>query len=192
MNETLLRSWWLLGLRGAIAVLFGAAAILWPAITLITLAALFAAFALLAGALWMFGAVRHRKADQRWWVMLLLGMFSVAAGVAAALNPALTIVALILLIGANALVSGVLDIVVALRVRKYMKGELLLVLSGVASIVFGLIVLMFPTGAGALALAWMTGFYALVSGALLLALAFQVRAWSRINAGRSSGPAEAV
>jgi uncharacterized membrane protein HdeD (DUF308 family) len=192
MTETLLRSWWLLGLRGAIAVLFGVAAILWPAITLITLAALFTAFALLAGAVWMFGAVRHRKADQRWWVMLLLGMFSVAAGVAAALQPALTTVALILLIGANALVSGVLDIVVALRVRKYMHGELLLVLSGAASIAFGLVVLMFPTGAGALALAWLTGCYALVSGALLLALAFQVRAWARINAGRSSGPAGAV
>jgi uncharacterized membrane protein HdeD (DUF308 family) len=192
MTETLLRSWWLLGLRGAIAMLFGVAAILWPAITLITLAALFTVFALLAGAVWMFGAVRHRKADQRWWVMLLLGMFSVAAGVAAALHPALTTVALILLIGANALVSGVLDIVVALRVRKYMQGELLLLLSGAASIAFGLVVLMFPTGAGALALAWLTGCYALVSGALLLALAFQVRAWARINAGRSSGPAGAV
>ncbi len=192
MSETLLRSWWLLGLRGAIAVLFGLAAIAWPAITLLTLAALFTAFALLAGAVWIFGAVRHRKADQRWWVMLLLGLFSVAAGVVAALHPALTTVALILLIGANALVSGVLDIVVALRVRKYMKGELLLILSGVASIAFGLIVLLFPTGAGALALAWMTGFYALFTGVLLLALALQVRSWSRINKGRSSGQAGAV
>ena len=192
MSETLLRSWWLLGLRGAIAVLFGLAAIAWPAITLLTLAALFTAFALLAGAVWIFGAVRHRKADQRWWVMLLLGLFSVAAGVVAALHPALTTVALILLIGANALVSGVLDIMVALRVRKYMKGELLLILSGVASIAFGLIVLLFPTGAGALALAWMTGFYALFTGVLLLALALQVRSWSRINKGRSSGQAGAV
>lgn len=192
MSETLLRSWWLLGLRGAIAVLFGLAAIAWPAITLLTLAALFTAFALLAGAVWIFGAVRHRKADQRWWVMLLLGLFSVAAGVVAALHPALTTVALILLIGANALVSGVLDIVVALRVRKYMKGELLLILSGVASIAFGLIVLLFPTGAGALALAWMTGLYALFTGVLLLALALQVRSWSRINKGRSSGQAGAV
>jgi uncharacterized membrane protein HdeD (DUF308 family) len=192
MSETLLRSWWLLGLRGAIAVLFGLAAIAWPAITLLTLAALFTAFALLAGAVWIFGAVRHRKADQRWWVMLLLGLFSVVAGVVAALHPALTTVALILLIGANALVSGVLDIVVALRVRKYMKGELLLILSGIASIAFGLIVLLFPTGAGALALAWMTGFYALFTGLLLLALALQVRSWSRINKGRSSGQAGAV
>lgn len=192
MSETLLRSWWLLAVRGTIALLFGIAAVLWPAITLITLGALFTAFALLAGAVWIFGAVRHRKADERWWVLLLLGLFSVGAGVVAALHPALTIVALVLLIGANALVSGVLDIVVALRVRRFMKGEWLLVLSGVASIVFGLIVLMFPAGAGALALAWMTGAYAIFTGALLLVLAFQVRSWSRINRGRSSGPAGAV
>lgn len=191
MSETLLRSWWLLGMRGAIAVLFGIAAILWPAITLMVLAALFAAFALLAGTVWMFGAIRYRKADRRWWVMLL-GSFSVAAGIIAALHPALTTVVLILLIGANALVSGVLDIIVAFRVRKYMKGELLLILSGIASIVFGVVVLLFPTGAGALALAWLTGFYAIVTGALLLALAIQVRSWARINGGRSSGPAGAV
>lgn len=192
MSETLLRSWWLLGLRGLIAVLFGVAAIVWPAITLMTLAALFTAFALLAGAVWIFGSIQHRKVDRRWWVMLLLGAFSVGAGVAAALHPALTMLALILLIGANALVSGVLDIVVALRVRKYMKGELLLILSGIASIMFGLIVLMFPTGAGALALALMTGIYAIVTGVLLLALALQVRSWARLNSGRSSGQAGAV
>jgi uncharacterized membrane protein HdeD (DUF308 family) len=125
-------------------------------------------------------------------LLLLLGVFSVGAGIVAALHPAMTIVALILLMGANALVAGVLDIVVALRVRKYMTGEWLLMLSGIASLAFGLIVLMFPAGAGALALAWLTGLYALLTGALLLALAFQVRAWSRINQGRSSGPAGAV
>jgi uncharacterized membrane protein HdeD (DUF308 family) len=192
MNHTLLQSWWLLALRGIIAILFGATAILWPAITLVTLAALFAAFALLAGALWMFGAVRHRRTDERWWVMLLLGAFSVAAGVGAMLYPALTTVALILLVGANALVSGVLDIAIALRVRKYMKGELLLLLSGAASVLFGAVVLMFPLGAGALALAWMIGLYAIVTGAMLLALSFNVRSWTRINAPRSSPSAGAA
>lgn len=192
MSETLLRCWWLLAVRGAIAMLFGVAAVLWPAITLITLGALFTAFALLAGAAWIFGALQHRKVDQRWWVLLLLGMFSGSAGVAAALHPALTIVALMLLIGANALLSGVLDIVLALRVRRYMSGEWLLMLSGVASLTFGLVVLMLPSGAGALALAWTTGAYAIFTGTLLLALSLQVRSWSRINCGRSSGQAGAV
>ena len=66
MNDTLLRSWWLLALRGVIAMLFGVAAIALPAVTLVTLAVLFAAFALLAGSVWIFGAVRHRLGDRRW------------------------------------------------------------------------------------------------------------------------------
>ena len=192
MNETLLRSWWLLAVRGAIALLFGAAAIAWPSITLVSLAALFAGFALMGGAACIFAAIRHRQFDPRWWMPLLLGVCSVAAGVTAALHPALTLLALILLAGANALVTGVLDIVVAARVRKYMKGEWLLVLSGIVSMLFGAIVLMFPLGAGALALAWMLGAYAILTGSMLLALSLQVRSWSRINEGRSSGPAGAV
>lgn len=115
MNETLLRSWWLLALRGAVAIVFGSLAILWPAITLVTLAALFAAFALLAGAVWTFGAIRNRRSDPRWWLPLLLGVVSIGAGVIAAIDPAVTTIALVLLMGANALVSGVIDIAVALR-----------------------------------------------------------------------------
>jgi uncharacterized membrane protein HdeD (DUF308 family) len=191
MNQTLLRSWWLLALRGAIAVLFGLAAVLWPAMTLITLAALFSAFTLLAGALWMFGAISHRALDRRWWVLLLLGAFSVGAGTLAALDPQLTIVALVLLMGANALVTGVLDIVIALRQHQQLRGEWLLVLSGIISVIFGLIVLMFPAGAGALALAWLTGAYAMLTGFLLLALAWQARHWSRSNGGRGGDPAGA-
>jgi uncharacterized membrane protein HdeD (DUF308 family) len=179
MHDTLLHNWSLLALRGAAAVAFGALAILWPAITLATLAALFAAFALLAGAVWTFGALRHRQADPRWWVLLLLGLFSMGAGCVAALYPALTTVALIVLVGANALVTGVLDIAVALRMRQVLRGALLLMLAGAASVLFGLVVLLFPLGAGAIALAFMIGLYALATGTMLLTLAFQVRAWSR-------------
>lgn len=192
MNETLLHSWWLLALRGVIAIAFGAAAIFWPAITLVTLAALFAAFALLAGVIWMFGALRNRAGDKRWWVLLLLGAFSVAVGVVAILYPALTTLALIVLVGANALVTGIYDVIVALRVRKHIKGELLLVLNGIASIAFGAIVLLFPAGAGALALAWLIGIYAIFTGAMLVALSLNVRSWSRLNAPRSSPPAGAA
>ena len=185
MNDTLLRSWWMLALRGLIAVAFGVLAMLFPAMTLGWLVALFAAFALLSGALWLFGAARNRSADQRWWVLLLFGLASIGAGSVAALHPALTLLALILLIGANALVTGVLDIVVALRMRKNMQGGWLLLASGIASIVFGLIVFLFPVGIGGLAIAWMIGLYALVTGVLMLALAWRVRAWMRSAGGRS-------
>ena len=192
MNETLLRAWWLLALRGVVAMLFGGLAIAWPAITLFSLAVLFAAFALACGAIWIFGAVSHRKDDQRWWLLLLFGLTSVAAGAVAALYPGLTTIVLVLVMGANALVTGILDIVVAIRVRKFIRGELLLVLSGLVSIVFGVFVLLFPAGAGALALALLIGVYALVTGAMLLALAIQVRSWARLNHARSSPPAGAV
>jgi uncharacterized membrane protein HdeD (DUF308 family) len=86
---------------------------------------------------------------------------------------------LILLIGANALVTGVLDIVIAVRLRRRIRGEWLLVLSGVASIVFGVIVFLYPLNAGALALVWLVGIYAIATGLLLLALALRVRAWAR-------------
>lgn len=192
MNETLLRSWWLLALRGLIAIVFGALAIAWPTITLLSLALLFAAFALTGGALWIFGAISHRKADPHWWVLLLLGLSSVAAGAVSALCPNLTTVVLVLVVGANALVTGILDVAIAIRVRKFIRGELLLILSGVVSILFGLFVLLFPSGAGALALAMLIGLYALMTGAMLLALAVQVRSWARLNQARSSPPAGAV
>lgn len=192
MSETVLRKWWLLGLRGAIAVLFGVLAISWPAITLLTLALLFAAFALLAGALWSWAALASRGSDERWWVMLLLGLVSIGAGVLAALYPDITTLALVLVMGVNALVSGVIDIVVAVRVRRYLHGEWLLMVSGVVSCLFGVIVLLFPVGAGALMLAFMTGVYAIISGALLMMLAWQVRAWERLHGGRSSPPAGAA
>lgn len=173
-------------------MVFGVLALAWPAITLITLTALFAAFALLAGASWTFGAVANRRHDKRWWLPLLFGVVSMAAGVLAVVNPALTILTLVLVMGANALVSGVIDITVAVRVRRYLKGEWLLAANGVIAMVFGVIVLLFPAGAGALALAWMTGLYALLTGALLLVLAWQVRGWTRLNGGRSSPPAGAT
>ncbi|CUI03615.1 HdeD family acid-resistance protein [Massilia antarctica] len=192
MNDTLLRNWWLLAARGAIAIVFGVLAIAWPAVTLLTLAALFAAFALLGGALWIFGAVKNRRDDRHWWMLMLFGLVSLAVGVLATFNPAITLLTLILLMGANALVSGVLDIVIAIRVRKFIRGEWLLLLSGVASIVFGLIALLFPLGAGAVMLATIVGVYALISGVLLLSLSLRVRAWSRINAGRSSPAAGTI
>lgn len=183
MNGTLMRSWWMLALRGVIAIAFGVLAILFPVLTLGWLVALFTAFALLSGAVWIFGAARNRKTDEQWWVLLLLGLASVGAGTVAALHPALTLLVLILLIGANALVTGVLDIVVAVRMRKQIEGEWLLIASGVASMVFGVVVFLFPVGIGGLAIVWMISLYAIVTGTLMLALAWRVRAWARLGEG---------
>ena len=96
----------------------------------------------------MFGAIRHRGVDARWWLLLLLGALSMSAGVIAALYPGLTTLALILLMGAHALVSGVLEIVLAVRARKLIRGEWLLVLSGVVSVLFGVSCCCFRTAPG--------------------------------------------
>jgi uncharacterized membrane protein HdeD (DUF308 family) len=179
MDETLVRSWWVLALRGVIAIAFGVLALMLPGITLLSFVALFAAFAIFGGAVWAAGAIQNRKTDDHWWVLLLAGLVSIGAGVIALIHPTLTALVLVLLIGANALVTGVLDIVVAVRLRKKIRGEILLVLSGIASIVFGAIVFLYPLGAGALALVWMIAIYAIFTGAMMLALAVRVRAWTR-------------
>lgn len=170
----LARSWWILALRGALAVLFGILALALPGVTLLSLIALFAAYALLAGAVAVAGAIRSRRSASDWWVLLLVGVVSIGAGLLAALRPGLTALALVIVIAANALLGGALDIALAVRLRKFIKGEWLLMLSAATSIAFGLLMLIYP-GAGALALVWIIGAYALLIGALYLALAYRGR-----------------
>jgi uncharacterized membrane protein HdeD (DUF308 family) len=178
MKELLERSWWMLAVRGAIAVLFGILALIWPGLTLLWLVILFAAYAFVGGGAAAYAAWKHRASDENWWLILLLGLVSLGAGVIAVFHPALTALVFVLLMGANALATGVLDIATAIRLRKVIEGEWLLVLAGIVSIAFGILVFLFP-GAGALALVWLISFYAIVMGALLLTLAFRVRGWVR-------------
>lgn len=182
MNESILRSWWVFALRGVIAILFAVMAVTWPGLTLLALTALFAAYALLSGIVLIAGAVRNRKADDHWWMLLLLGVVGIAAAVIAVVHPSLTALILVLVIGANALVTGVLDIAVAIRLRRMIHDEWLMIINGIASIVFGVLVFLFPA-AGALALVWLISLYAVVTGVLLLGLAFRLRAKAKVRIG---------
>jgi uncharacterized membrane protein HdeD (DUF308 family) len=186
MNNFYTRSWWVPVLRGVLGILFGVLAWFWPGLTLLSLIALFAAYALVGGIGAVAGALRHRRSEDDWWLTLLLGLVSVGAGLIALFNPALTTLVLVLVIGANALVSGVLDIVAAVRLRRTIRSEWLLALSGLASVVFGAMVFFFP-GAGALALVWLISLYAVATGVLLLALGLRMRALAR---GASQPPRE--
>jgi uncharacterized membrane protein HdeD (DUF308 family) len=199
MNDSLVRSWWVFALRGVLAIMFGVLAVLWPDLTLVALVALFAAYALLSGTVAVIGAVRNRKRDDNWWLLLILGMVSIGAGVIAVIHPALTALVLVLVMGANALVTGVLDIIAAVRLRKTIRGEWLLVLSGALSIAFGVLVFLYP-GAGALALVWLVSFYAVLAGAMWLTLAARLRTRARatamsserrVNPDRRGAPAHA-
>ncbi|HEX6902141.1 MAG TPA: HdeD family acid-resistance protein [Thermoanaerobaculia bacterium] len=194
MDDLLSRSWWMLALRGVLALAFGILALIWPGLTLAALVALFAAYALISGVVSILGAIKNRKADREWWLILILGLVSVAAGVISIMQPALTALVLVLVMGANALVIGVLDIAVAIRLRKTIEGEWLLIAAGIASIIFGILVFLFP-GAGALALVWLISAHVIATGILLLALAFRARGWGRrhrvVPTSAVPGPARA-
>jgi uncharacterized membrane protein HdeD (DUF308 family) len=185
VNETLLRSWWVPGLRGAIAVACGLLMLLCEGLTQVWLAALFSAHAALGGTVWALGALRNRRADARWRTPMLLGVLSIGVGLLSLTLPAPTALVLVLLIGSHALVTGLLDFVSALRLRKFIRGERLLALSALASIGFGAALFVAPHS-GAFVLEGVVGLYALASGLPLLALALRVRAWSLINTARSS------
>ncbi|MFL6675186.1 MAG: HdeD family acid-resistance protein [Massilia sp.] len=178
MDNFFVRSWWVMALRGILGIAFAVLTLMWPGLTLLTLVALFAAYALMGGIASIAGAIRHRRTDDDWWLPLLLGVVSIGAAIVALMNPALTTLLLVLVIGANALVTGVLDIVAAIRLRKAIRGEWMLALSGLASVAFGAIVFFYP-GAGAVALVWLVSAYAFVTGVLLLALSLRVRTLAR-------------
>jgi uncharacterized membrane protein HdeD (DUF308 family) len=170
----LAKNWWLVALRGIAAILFGVLAAIVPGLTLALLVMLFGAYALIEGGFNVVAAVRGATGGRAWWALLLEGLVSLAAGVVAFIMPGLTALALVYLIAAWAIVTGILEIAVAVRLRKHITGEWWLALSGVLSIAFGVLVSLFP-GAGALAMVLWIGAYSIIFGILLLAVAFKLR-----------------
>jgi uncharacterized membrane protein HdeD (DUF308 family) len=170
----LAHNWWLLALRGLAAVIFGVLAFLWPGITLFVLVWLFGAFALVNGVLSLVLASKAPKGYPRLGSLILGGMLGIIAGVITFFWPAVTAIGLLILIAWWAIVTGILEIVAAIKLRKEITGEWLLVLAGIASVAFGAI-LLFQPAAGALVLIWWIGAYAVVFGILLIALAFRMR-----------------
>ena len=168
------RNWWVLALQGVTAVLFGILALVWPYQTLLALVILFGAFMLVDGVLTLAGAFAWRKWNQGWWAVALAGVAGIIVGVLTFVWPGMTGLVLLYLIAAWAITTGILEIVAAIELRRVIEGEWLMVLSGILSVVLGVLLVAFP-GAGALGLAWLIGIYALVYGLLLIALAFHLR-----------------
>ena len=178
--DTLAQNWWALFLRGAVGVLFGLVTFVAPGISLAALVLLFAVYAFSDGVLAITSAIRRRGASDHWWLLLLEGLAGVAAGAVTLVWPGLTALVLLYVIAAWALVTGGFEIAAAIRLRKTISGEWLLVLSGIASVALGVLLGLFP-GPGALALVVWIGAYALVSGSLLIALSFRLRSWGRAH-----------
>lgn len=186
MNEMLQRSWWMFAIRGFAALIFGVLAVLWPGVTLLVLVAFFAAYAFVIAAAYIVAAVKNRKSDKGWWLVLLLGIVALAAGALTVFYPLVTAVVLVLLMGANAFISGMLDVAIAIRLRRELRNKGLLVLSGVVSMVFGLLVMLYP-GAGALALVWLVSLHAILTAVLMLSIAFALRRANKPSGGRAPG-----
>ncbi|WP_457654101.1 HdeD family acid-resistance protein [Rhodocaloribacter sp.] len=170
----LFRSWRSLLLRGLAAVLFGVLSLMWPQLSLAVLVLLVGAFLFVDGVLSIWAALRGRREESRWWLLLADGLLGVGIGVVTFLWPGITALALLYLIAAWAVLTGILEIAAAAYLRKVIEGEWLLGLSGVLSVLFGLGIALFP-GAGAVALVAVIATFAILYGAILIALAFKVK-----------------
>jgi uncharacterized membrane protein HdeD (DUF308 family) len=198
MLRTLAQNWWAIALRGVCAVLFGVGAFAWPGITLAVLVLLYGAYALVEGVLAVAWALVGRQGGPFPWGVLLAGLAGVAVGVVTFLYPGLTGLALLYLIAAWAIIRGIFEIIAAFHLRKEIENEWLLALSGLLSLALGVVLVVAP-GAGALAVLWWIGAFAIVFGALTIMLGFRLKGLkdrlalgcasalgSRSSAGRSA------
>lgn len=170
----LAKNWWLLLLRGIASIVFGVLAFAWPGITVISLVIVYGAYALVDGLFSLYAAISGGNgAAPRWW-LAVVGVAGVLAGIISFAMPALVALWLLLLIGAWAIVSGIFEIVGAIRLRKEIDNEWMLILHGAISVIFGVLLMVMPVP-GALAMIWVIGAYAIAAGVILSVLAFRLR-----------------
>jgi uncharacterized membrane protein HdeD (DUF308 family) len=186
MQRRLSLNWTALALRGIVAIAFGILAFLLPGLTLGALIILFAAYALVDGVSHLVTAFRNRGSGGSDWWMVIGGIAGIAAAVITVLVPNITALFLVTLIGAWAIVTGVTEVVAAYQLRKEINNEWLLALDGVISVLFGIYVVLFP-GSGAIAIVWIIASFAIISGVVLLALAFRMRSLGERMGGTRSG-----
>lgn len=179
MIEALSRNWGWIALRGVVAILFGILALTRPGISLASLVLLFGVYSLVDGTFMVVSAIANRKGAPRWVSMLFGGVLGIIVGLVTFTWPGLTAVALLGIIAAWAIVTGVTEIVVAIRLRKEMTNEWALILAGTVAVAFGMFLFTRPL-AGALAAIFAIGIYALISGILLVVLGFRLRSWGQL------------
>jgi len=168
---------WSWVLRGIAAIAFGVLAIVWPSITFLIFVAMFAAYALVDGIIHLVASFRAPTGQPRW-LLALQGILGVAVAVMTFVWPGITALALLFLIAAWAIVGGALRVALAIQLRKVIAGEWLLALSGVMSIIFGVLVFLVPA-AGVIGTAFMVGFYAILLGTVMLTLGIRLRRFER-------------
>jgi uncharacterized membrane protein HdeD (DUF308 family) len=173
LAHALAQNWWLLLLRGIAAIVFGLLAFAWPGLTLVTLVLFWGAFVLVDGVCAIIAAIKGGAPAPRWW-LAIVGLAGIVAGLLTFLWPVVTALVLLFFIAGWAIAVGAFEIVGAIRLRKEIDNEWLLILGGALSVLFGIVLLALP-GAGALAVVWIIGGYAIVYGIILVLLALRLR-----------------
>jgi uncharacterized membrane protein HdeD (DUF308 family) len=169
------RNWWTWLIRGLAAIIFGALAFLWPGATILAVGILFGAYAFVDGVFAIVATIRAVESHQRWWPLLIEGIVGILIAAITFYDIRITLLALYLTIAAWAFLTGALEIIAAIQLRKLIANEFWLIIGGIASIIFGVLMLWRPM-AGALAIIWLIGAYAIFFGVLMVAFAFRLRA----------------
>jgi uncharacterized membrane protein HdeD (DUF308 family) len=190
MSEVLSESWWSVGLRGILGILFGLICLLTPGLAVEVFVILFAAYMLVDGVFAIAAGIKAARNGERWGLLILEGIVDLAAGVVAVLWPAITLVALIWIIAIWAIVSGALMLGAAFTLNLD-HGRWWLALGGIASIIFGILLVIEPL-IGAVVLTMWVGAYAIVFGIFLLILAFQLHAKKEEREHKAAAPAGAA
>jgi uncharacterized membrane protein HdeD (DUF308 family) len=177
--ETLQRHWWVPVIRGAAGIVFGIIALARPGLALATLVILFGAWLLVDGVFRIVGAMGGRASDPDWGWHLVIGILGIIVGLLTFHSPGITALALVIYIAAWALMVGVAEIALAVKLRREMKGEWFLILMGLISVVFAVLLLWNPV-AGAGALIWLIAWYAVVFGVLAMIFGFRLRSLRRV------------
>jgi len=167
--RTLAEHWWVVLLRGILAILFGVLAWTRPGLTVAVLVLFFGAYALVDGIFEVIAGLRGK-----WWGLVFTGVLGIAAGVVTFMWPHITALALLWLIAFWAIVVGIMQISAAIRLRREVQGEWLWIVSGILSVLLGIILIARP-GPGALSLIWVIGLFAIMWGFLLCILAFKLK-----------------
>ena len=176
------RRWWVVLLRGVIAVIFGLMAFAWPHLTIATLALLFGLYALIHGISSMFAAIAYRPEAGNRWLLALEGVVGIWAGIVTLRSPTATAMVLIFFVWVWAIATGILRIAEAIRLRKAIRGEVWLALSGVVTVVFGLMLFLRPVAA-LIGLAWVIAAYALLLGLFEILQGLELRTLGHARLG---------
>jgi uncharacterized membrane protein HdeD (DUF308 family) len=184
MLADLARNWWLLAIRGLFGILFGIGAFVWPEATLAALVLLFGSYSLVDGIFAVAAGIGMRGQQGLRWLMVIEGLAGIGLGVLTLLSPGLTALVLLYIVAGWSVITGAFEIASAVRLRKVIAHEWLLIFAGIASIIFGVFLIASP-GPGALSLIWLIGSYALIFGILTVMLSFRLRGE---RASRVAGP----